>query len=123
MLEAVVQFPELPIRPGELAKGQLLVLMAWLTMSRELYRILGVLVSVIRVWAGHFDFSCIELNFRHTDLQSSQETLSNSKATWQKHAVRMPASCINQHTLGQLLFVAFMDFKRSLMAKRHCTLF
>lgn len=54
MLEAVVQFPELPIRPGELAKGQLLVLKAWLTMSRELYRILGVLVSVIRVWAGHF---------------------------------------------------------------------
>lgn len=54
MLEAVVQFPVLPIRPGEIAKGQLLVLMAWLTMSRELYRILGVLVSVIRVWAGHF---------------------------------------------------------------------
>ena len=52
MLEAVVQCPVLPIRPGETAQGQLLVLMAWLTMSRELYRILGVLFLVIRVWAG-----------------------------------------------------------------------
>lgn len=33
---------------------QLLVLMEWLTITRELYRILGVLLLVIRVWAGYF---------------------------------------------------------------------